>query len=290
MSFGGPYFTLPKFKYLRPDSLEELLSSLHEHSGNAKIMSGGVGLLAFMKERLTAPEYVISISKVPELKTLQIKGGVLAVGANVHLSELESSSIKNSLPTLYRAVKNIADPTIRNMGTLVGDLAEAVPWGDAYPALISMEAEAEISKKSSSRVVPVNGLVLGLGQINVDDDEIISRVLIPLRKVRGTYLKFANGSEYGLATVALTYFTEEKRFNLVIGSASETPVTIRESDVDWDFDKDFGTNVEKLERYLQLNVNPVDDLLASSDFRKNVIRYLSLQAVKEVFLDERDQN
>ena len=290
MSFGGPYFTLPKFRYLRPDSLEELLSSIHEHSGNAKIMSGGVGLLAFMKERLAAPEYVVSISKVPELKTLQIKGGSLAVGANVHLSELESGFIRDNLPTLYMAVRNIADPTVRNMGTLVGDVAEALPWGDAYPALISLEAKAEIIKKGSSRVVPVNGLVLGLGQINIGEDEMISRVLVPLRKIRGTYLKFANGSEYGLATVALTYFTEEKRFNLVIGSASETPVTISDSDIGWSFDKDLGTNAEKLERYVQLNVNPVNDLLASSDFRKNVIRYLSLQAVKEVFLDEGNQN
>jgi len=55
--------------------------------------------------------------------------------------------IHKTVPTLYKAVKNIADPTIRNMGTLVGDLAEAIPWADAYPALLSLDASLEIMKK-----------------------------------------------------------------------------------------------------------------------------------------------
>mgnify|MGYP001772903582 CR=1 FL=1 len=287
MSFGSSYFTLPKFKYCRPGTVDELLELLSDHGGNGKVMSGGVGLLAFMKERLVSPEYVFSISGIPELKKVEAKDNVLSIGANVHLSELESDFVRRNVPTLYRAVKNIADPTVRNMGTIVGDLAEALPWADAYPALISLGAEVEIMKKNSSRRVPVEGLVQGLGQINIGEDEFISKVLIPLRKTRGTYLKFANGSEYGLATLALTYFEGEKRINVVIGSVSETPVVIRDSDVGWDFGQDLSRNAERLEKHIDENVNPADDILASSAFRKNVIKFLVVQALKEVFAYER---
>ncbi len=288
MSFGSPYFSLPKFKYLRPSSVDELLEALSEYGESSKVMSGGVGLLAFMKERLVAPEYVISLSKIPELKKIERNANALKVGASVHLSELESETILKTVPTLFKAVKKIADPTIRNMGTLVGDIAEALPWGDAYPALLSLEAEAKIMRKGASRTVPVNGLVQGLGQINLNEDEFISEVLIPLKNIRGTYLKFANGSEYGLATAALTYFPEERRFTLVIGSVAETPIIIKDSDVNWNFESGYDKNAEKLVRYLQQNINPVTDLLASSKFRKNVISYLSLLAIKEVFGDEKN--
>jgi CO/xanthine dehydrogenase FAD-binding subunit len=288
MSFGSAYFTLPKFKYVKPRTVDELLDYLSEYGSNAKIMSGGVGLIAFMKERLISPEYIISLSSIPELKKIKYNEETFEIGANVHLSELESDLIHKTVPTLYKAVKNIADPTIRNMGTLVGDLAEAIPWADAYPALLSLDASLEIMKKGSGRKVPVNGFVEGLGQINLKEDEFISKIILPIRKMRGTYLKFANSSEYGLATVALTYFYEEERFNLVLGSIAEKPIVINNADVGWDFKSDLSKNVEKLNAFIDSNVNPVDDLLSSSKFRKNIIKYLTLRAIKEVFSYERN--
>jgi len=288
MSFGSAYFTLPKFKYVKPRTVDELLDYLSKYGSNAKIMSGGVGLIAFMKERLISPEYIISLSSIPELKKIKYNEETFEIGANVHLSELESDLIHKTVPTLYKAVKNIADPTIRNMGTLVGDLAEAIPWADAYPALLSLDASLEIMKKGSSRKVPVNGFVEGLGQINLKEDEFISKIILPIRKMRGTYLKFANSSEYGLATVALTYLYEEERFNLVLGSITEKPVVINNADVGWDFKSDLSKNIEKLNAFIDSNVNPADDLLSSSKFRKNIIKYLTLQAIKEVFSYERN--
>jgi len=288
MSFGSAYFTLPKFKYVKPRTVDELLDYLSKYGSNAKIMSGGVGLIAFMKERLISPEYIISLSSIPELKKIKYNEETFEIGANVHLSELESDLIHKTVPTLYKAVKNIADPTIRNMGTLVGDLAEAIPWADAYPALLSLDASLEIMKKGSGRKVPVNGFVEGLGQINLKEDEFISKIILPIRKMRGTYLKFANSSEYGLATVALTYLYEEERFNLVLGSITEKPIVINNADVGWDFKSDLSKNVEKLNAFIDLNVNPVDDLLSSSKFRKNIIKYLTLRAIKEVFSYERN--
>lgn len=288
MSFGSAYFTLPKFKYVKPRTVDELLDYLSKYGSNAKIMSGGVGLIAFMKERLISPEYIISLSSIPELKKIKYNEETFEIGANVHLSELESDLIHKTVPTLYKAVKNIADPTIRNMGTLVGDLAEAIPWADAYPALLSLDASLEIMKKGSGRKVPVNGFVEGLGQINLKEDEFISKIIIPIRKMRGTYLKFANSSEYGLATVALTYLYEEERFNLVLGSITEKPIVINNADVGWDFKSDLSKNIEKLNAFIDSNVNPADDLLSSSKFRKNIIKYLTLQAIKEVFSYERN--
>jgi Aerobic-type carbon monoxide dehydrogenase, middle subunit CoxM/CutM homologs len=272
MSFGSAYFTLPKFKYVKPRTVDELLDYLSKYGSNAKIMSGGVGLIAFMKERLISPEYIISLFSIPELKKIKYNEETFEIGANVHLSELESDLIHKTVPTLYKAVKNIADPTIRNMGTLVGDLAEAIPWADAYPALLSLDASLEIMKKGSGRKVPVNGFVEGLGQINLKEDEFISKIILPIRKMHGTYIKFANSSEYGLATVALTYLYEEERFNLVLGSITEKPIVINNADVGWDFKSDLSKNIEKLNAFIDSNVNPVDDLLSSSKFRKNIIK------------------
>ncbi len=70
MSFGSPYLTLPDFQYIKPKTLQEALQLLDEHKDEAKIMAGGIGLLAFMKERLVDPRWVIDIKAIDELHTL----------------------------------------------------------------------------------------------------------------------------------------------------------------------------------------------------------------------------
>ncbi len=282
MSFGSPYFTLPKFKLLKANSLEEALELLHNYSSEARIKAGGVGLLAFMKERLISPQYVISISSVKELGTFGFNKDRFEIGASVHLSALENDQIKSSFPTLYKAVKSIADPQIRNMGTLVGDVAEAIPWADAPTALASLEAYAVVSRKGSERTISIKDLIVGLGQISIDEDEMITKIVIPSKRTKGTYLKFSNGSEYGLATVALTYFPDERRFNLAFGSIAEKPIIVNNKEVEWEFEQENAINVKRLKQYIDEQINPMSDLLASSEFRKNIIKVLALQAVKEV--------
>ncbi len=283
MSFGSSYFTVPKFTYIRPSSIDELLDFLSEHGQEAKVMSGGVGLLAFMKERLLRPKYVVSLSGINELKTLRLDDGGLSVGAGVHLSELETEAMKRAYPTLYFAVKSIADPIVRNMGTLAGDVLEALPWGDAYPALISLNARAEIMSRKSRREAPVNGIVTGFGQTAISEDEIVTRITVPQEEVKGTYVKFSNASEYGLATVALSYYPKRESFTMVIGSISESPVILTEKDVEWRFGEPLEQNASRLISYIDRNVSPMSDMLSSSEFRKHVVKVIALKAIKEVF-------
>ncbi|HMD79379.1 MAG TPA: FAD binding domain-containing protein, partial [Nitrososphaerales archaeon] len=124
MSFGSPYVTLPDFTYHRPKSLEEALGLLKEYGDEAKVMGGGVGLIAFMKERLMSPTHVIDIKDLVELKQVsQVRGKGLSVGAAVTLAGLlESGVLAGGYGVLREAIARIADPMIRSRATLVGNL------------------------------------------------------------------------------------------------------------------------------------------------------------------------
>jgi len=116
---------LPKFQYLAPKSLDETISLLKEHEGNAKVIAGGTDILPSMKQRLFAPEYVLDLKKIPGLNQIEEgSDGAVRIGALTSLSVLEQSPvIKKHFPGLSEAVDSVAAAQIKNMGTIGGNIA-----------------------------------------------------------------------------------------------------------------------------------------------------------------------
>ncbi len=281
MSFGSPYVTLPRFSYLRPRSLDEAFEALE--GGNAKVMAGGIGLLNFMKERLLAPSVVIDIKGIPELSGIRLSGDV-RIGAAVRLVELEENrSLELIAPTLYRAVRQIADPIIRSSATLVGDVCEAIPWTDGPTALAALDASASVVSKNGERKVKVADLVQGLGQLAIDENEIVKEITFSSGYKKGTYVKFSNASEYALASVAVAYSPESGIARVSVGSLAEKPQVFTLEDAGTSPDEEVSAMIRKVSSYIESGLSAVDDILGSAEFKKQVAKALIIKAFKEVF-------
>jgi carbon-monoxide dehydrogenase medium subunit len=157
LSFGSPYLTLPDFQYLRPTSLQEALQLLDEHGDDAKVMAGGVGLLAFMKERLVSPGYVVDIKGIPELKSMHDDGSNgITIGASVPMSDLlDWHPLHERYKALRDCVSLLSDPVLRNRSTLLGDLCEALPFVDSPTPLLIFDGEIETASVKGRRRIPV---------------------------------------------------------------------------------------------------------------------------------------
>jgi len=282
MSFGSPYTTLPDFEYHNPKTLDEALALLKEYGDEAKLMGGGIGLIAFMKERLMSPAHVIDLKGVEELKAVRrIPGEGLWIGAAVTLSELLDGKLGEEYAVLQEAIARIADPMIRRRATLVGNFCEAIPWVDTPPALMAMDASVEIAGVGGSRSVPISSFIRGPVDVDLGPTEIVTAVVIPDAKGRvGAFEKFTGGSEFSLASVAVVVSGQgkSKSVRAIYGAVNSTP--IRCTDVE-DQIRDGITvgTIRKAGQVASEKVECVDDVLASSNYRKHLVKVITTKAL-----------
>jgi len=286
MSFGSPYTTLPDFEYHKPTSLEEVLGLLKQYGDEAKLMGGGVGLIAFMKERLMSPGHVIDVKEVKELKLLEnVQGKGLTIGAAVTLSDLlEREVLKKDYTVLHEAIAKVADPMIRRRATLVGNLCEAIPWVDSPPALIALDATVAIAGPDGRRSVPVGGFIRGPVDIDLGPSEIVTGVDIPQTKSsHGAFEKFTGGSEFSLASVAVMISNggRNRRARVVYGSVNSSP--IRSAEVEEAIKDGISPgSIRKAAEVASEKVECVDDVLATAAYRRHLLKVITTKVLRRM--------
>ncbi len=286
MSFGSPYLTLPDFTYHRPRTLEEAIGLLREHGDEARLMGGGVGLIAFMKERLMSPTHVIDTKGIEELKQVKfVAGKGLRIGSAVTLEELlEGGQLKKDYAVLHEALSKIADPMIRRRATLAGNLCEAIPWVDSPPALIALDASVEVVGTEGKRNIPVTSFIRGPVDIDLTPTEVVTSVDVPDARGReGAFEKFTAGSEFSLASAAIVVWNEGRHRNAraVYGAVNSTPArssAVEEAIVDGITP----ASVRKAADAAFESVECMDDVLASSAYRKHLVRVITTKALRRM--------
>ena len=213
--------SLPSFQLLRPGTVDETMALLAKHAGEIKIVAGGTDLLPSMKQKLFTPPYLLDLRGVTELAGITTaEDGGLQIGALTPLAMIEYSPlIRRDYRVLHEAVKTVASPVIRNMGTLGGnicldtrclwynqsllwrkscgfclkkdgDLCHVAPggnfcWatfsGDTPPALLCLDADIEIAGPKGVRRVALRDFYVndGIVRLRLAPDEIVARVLLP---------------------------------------------------------------------------------------------------------------
>ncbi len=213
--------SLPAFQVLIPTTIEEAVELLARYAGNVQVIAGGTDLIPSMRQGLFAPEYLLDLKQVDELRGITERRGVeVVIGALTPLSTLEDSEfIRRNFPVLHEAVRTVASPILRNMGTVGGnicldtrclwynqslawrkscgfcikkdgDLCHVAPggkkcWaafsGDTPPALLCLDAEIEIANVRELRRMPLRDFYTSEGdaRIRLGRDEMITRVFLP---------------------------------------------------------------------------------------------------------------
>jgi aerobic carbon-monoxide dehydrogenase medium subunit len=182
-----------RFRYEAPHSLDEAIGLLHEGGDNAKVLAGGQSLVPLMKLRFASPDLVVDINNLPGLDYHRADpDGTLHVGALCRHAELERSALlKSTQPTMAAAAPLIADPIVRNRGTLVGSLCHADPQGDWASVVLALGGSVVARGPGGTRTIPVAEFVTGPFQNVLEPDEIAVEAVIPAARGSraGGYLK-----------------------------------------------------------------------------------------------------
>ena len=170
----------PRFEYHAPKSVSEAVALLGQLGSDAKLLAGGHSLLPMMKLRFAQPAHLIDINRIPELRGIREEGGTVVIGAMTVENDLISSPIVQAkLPLLAEAAKLIADPQVRNRGTIGGDIAHGDPGND-HPALsIAIEAHFVLEGPNGRRTVAADGFFLGTYMTLLEENEVMCEIHVP---------------------------------------------------------------------------------------------------------------
>jgi aerobic carbon-monoxide dehydrogenase medium subunit len=170
-----------RFRYEAPRSLDEAISLLREGGDEAKVMAGGQSLVPLMKLRFAAPELIVDINNIGGLDYHRADAdGTLRIGALCRHADLEHSDLlKSTQPTMAAAAPLIADPLVRNRGTLVGSLCHADPQGDWASVVLALGGSVIAQGPAGRRAIPMAAFVAGPFENTLASDEIAVEAVIP---------------------------------------------------------------------------------------------------------------
>jgi carbon-monoxide dehydrogenase medium subunit len=175
------------FEYERASSIEGALASLQRLGPSARVIAGGHSLLPMMKLRLATPDHLIDINDLDELAYIREEGDEIAIGALTrHVDLLKSELLAQHFPLFRDAETVIADPVVRNRGTIGGSLCQADAAEDLSAVAMAVKSRAVIRGAEGARTVPIEDFHLGPYMTAVADGEILTELRLPLRAGGGS--------------------------------------------------------------------------------------------------------
>ncbi|MGL4262742.1 MAG: FAD binding domain-containing protein [Afipia sp.] len=171
------------FSYTRASSVDDALELLALHGDQAKVLSGGQSLMPALNLRLSAPELLVDIGAIVELRGISASNGILKIGALTrHVDILKSPDVAKHAPLLTEAIAHVAHPAIRNKGTIGGSLAHADPASELPACSIALGATIVVRGKGHERRIPATDFFTGIYETLLSPEELLVAVEVPVAK------------------------------------------------------------------------------------------------------------
>ena len=276
----------PPFAYARARSLAEVFDLLARHGEDAKLLAGGQSLIATLNMRLSSPRLLIDITRLTELSGVQVRDGVVRIGALTTHAEIERSpEIRRHLPLLAQAAPHIAHPAIRNAGTLGGSIALADPAAEWPACCVALDAQFTIAGRTGTRRVAAREFFKGLYATALRPDEVLTHVEIkvPGPEYRSAFVELAQRrGDYaiaGLAAVANRAGGMLSDLRLAFLGVGETPVLARKTMAAMEGKRAAADTIAAAAKALAKDIDPTPDLYSSAATKMQLARVLTGRAL-----------
>jgi aerobic carbon-monoxide dehydrogenase medium subunit len=270
----------PRFDYAAPTTVAEVLDALRAHGDEAKLLAGGQSLIPLLKLRFAAPRLVVDLGRVPGLDQIEPDGG-LRLGPLVRHNQLARAGLEaRGYGVIADAAPQIADPLVRNLGTLGGSLAHADPQGDWASVMLALRAEVVARSHDGERTIPVDELVTGPFTTVLEPTEMLAEIRVPPTAARsgGTYLKLERRvGDFPTVAVAVHLELEDGTDRIARAGIALTAVGPRNLRADAAERALAGAEpteevfAEAAELAAQA-ARPADDLRGSAEYKRAVVR------------------
>ena len=276
------------FDYHSPKTLSEAIGLLSQYGEEAKVLSGGQSLLPLLKLRLGSAGHLVDIGRVPGLEGIEERDGFLKIGGRVRESDLEHSEIvRRKFPILADTASVIADPLVRNMATVGGNLAHGDPANDHPATMLALGATVVATGPKGERTIPIDRFFTGLFETALERDEILTEIRIPAPppKSGGAYVKLERkvgdfATAGAAAQVTLGPGGEIARVGIGLTNAGLTPVRASAAEQFLQGRKPDDAAIAQAARLAADAADPNPDRRGSVEYKKEMARVLTARALK----------
>jgi len=274
------------FDYVQPATLKEAIGRLQEFGKDAEVLAGGTNLLVWMKMEQRAPQCVINIANLPELKGMNNKDEVLLIGALTTVRQLSTAPhIQETYTALAEACASFGSTQIQIMGTIGGNLCNGSPASDTVPALMAFDSKVVLAGPHGERVLPIAEFLRRPGEVGLKKGEILATVRLPIvkRNTGSAFLKLsrvrADLAKISIAAVILRDKQHVIDCRLAYGSVGPTVLRVPEAEkvlIGETFNSELALKAGQVASKLIL---PIDDTRSSAWYRSKVAVPLTQDAL-----------
>ena len=275
------------FDYRAPTTLDEALGVLKQRGDDAKVMAGGQSLIPLLKLRFAQPALVLDIGRLPSMSGVKHRDGHLRIGALTrHVDVEHDRELTRVFPIVPEAAHWIADPLVRNRGTVVGSVCHADPAGDWGSVMLALGAELVARSESGERVIPAAAFFKGPFTTALRPDEIVTEIRIPIPSgpAGGAYLKLER-KVGDFATVAVAVQIElsgRKVARAGIGLTAVGATNMKAGAAEKALTGNELTDqvIAEAARLAAAAAEPKDDIRGSAAYKKDVVRVFVQRGLK----------
>lgn len=287
------YRRLPKFDYIRPNSMNEALDILAQGgSGKYRVYAGGTDLIPRLKGRIVnPPKTLVDLKGIPDLDYIDydeqqgLRIGVLASIRSVATSRI----VQERYPLLFQAAGSIASIQIQNRGTLAGNICNGLPSADAAPSLLCLEAQLLCVGNKGERLIEMKDFHQGPGETILNSDELLQEIKLPPMPVnsKGVYIKLSPRSRMdlavvGVAAVIVSENGRTKDVRIGLGAVSPRPMRAQGAEALLSGVMADDEAINEAARMASKESRPISDHRASAEYRRMMVEVLVKRAIHQV--------
>lgn len=266
-----------RFEYHRPESLEEalqMLSTLEE----PKVLAGGQSLIPLMKFRFASPSNLVDINRIPALDRIAEENGVLRIGPLVRHHDVETSEVVSArYPVLAAAAPQIADPIVRNLGTVAGSIAHADPAGDWGSVMLAVGASFVLRSAAREREVAASEFFRDLFTTAIEPNEMVTEIRVPAPsgRVGGAYLKLERKvGDFATVAAAVHVRMDDGRIaqaGIALTGVGTTNIKASDAEASLAGAEPTEDAFAEAARLAAAAANPVSDVRGSAEYKRHMV-------------------
>lgn len=275
---------MKEYEYYKPKNLKEACDLLIKYNGKANILNGGTDIIVRMRDGHSTPEALIDIKGINELHKLDFdydRG--LFIGACVNLNELGlDGNVQKYYPFLAQAALSVGSKQVRNRATCIGNICNASPLADTATPLMVLDATISVYGPEGEREIPISEFFVFVRKTVLKENEIVKGIKIPYKpNILGIFYKMSRRKEVDLSTVCSTVVKEENKIKIAFGAVAPTPVRLYKTEEYLDGCSLNDIAIEQACQMAAEEVAPIDDLRASKEYRKEMVRVMLRRSLVE---------
>ena len=280
------------FSYFRVTTLDEAFDRLEEFGQDARILAGGQSLMPTLAMRLSAPEALVDINPIDELRGISVTDSHIRIGALTRHAEIErSTEVARHLPLIAEAIRFVAHPAIRNRGTLGGSIAFADPAAELPACACALGARFEIASRSGRRTVAADEFFHGMFETSIGDGEVLVAAEFPRANGNGraAFAELARRhGDYAIVGLAAQAILERGALGdprLVFFGIGDRPVAARTAAAALAGGGITDASIKAAQDALAADLDPPNDLVGSAEFKLQLARVLIERVLRQLVAD-----